>query len=1057
MKKILTIDNQKGSLTNIKALINNKMPECRVLIAQSEKEGIIIAGKEQPDTIVLNDFMPEADAYKVCKKLKGDKLTKHIPVIMITELTPDNESRIKGNNTGVDAFLSKPFDANELSAQIRLMLRIKEAEDKLRSEKKLLNKKVKKKTKELKESEKKFREIIENTPNIHYRQDFETGIIDYINPSVLTTLGYNVEEILRMNTKNQAKLFHPDDLPRLLAFRNKLVEADKLGKSFIELEFRMIDKAGKIHWFHGHYILTKGIDNKPKFVVGALTNISERYQADQIQLVLLNIAKAINTTKNIDELYHTIHQHLKTVIDVTNFYIALIEEDKNVISFPYFIDEKDTKPEPIPRKLSTGLTEYIIRTGRSLFATRNQFLKLARESKIKLSGSLPEVWIGIPLRIEKKIIGVMVLQNYNNASIYNENDLEVLELISYQISFAIKHKKTEQVNLRLSEIIRNCHDGIILTTPEGQINYINPALEKMSGYKLSELMNTDPGNLIITKEPIAITDEIRTAVKTSGEWKQELYCSRKNKEIYPIETRVFAINNTKGELVEIAAIQQDITERKKTEEALKNSQNVLKTILQNIPGGFLMIGEDYKIYQVNDRTCEISGFSEEELVGELCDIICPMGSASKECPIWAENFGGFNSIDTAVKCKDGHKNPVLKNAIIIMIDGKKYVLENFQDISKRKQSEKTLKESEERYRMVVESIMDGMIIIDSKGLIRTFNRSAEKMFGWSSEEILGQNLDRLMPKRFQAEHQNNVLSYFAFGKLNEAIERIIELPALRKTGEEFTIEVSLTPATISEKSFVLAVIRDITDRKQVEQALHQHTIQLQDRNEELDAFSHTVAHDLKNPLGTIIGFADLLLESYSELSKDEILEYLNIINKDGKKTQQIINSLLLFANIRKSEIRTEELNMGNIVAEAIKSLKPMIEKSNAEIIVPDIWPLAIGYTPWIEEVWVNYLSNAIKYSGTPPKVEIGFDKANTEKKQEGMHRFWVQDNGPGISAENQKLLFNKFERLDQVKTEGHGLGLSIVRRIIEKLGGQVGMDSSGGSLFYFTLPYVDKT
>ena len=928
MNKILTIDNQKGSLTNIKALINNKMPECRVLIAQSEKEGIIIAGKEQPDTIVLNDFMPEADAYKVCKKLKGNKLTKHIPVIMITELTPDNESRIKGTNTGVDAFLSKPFDANELSAQIGLMLRIKEAEDKLRSEKKLLNKKVEKKTKELKESEKKFREIIENTPNIHYRQDFETGIIDYINPSVLTTLGYNVEEILRMNTKNQAKLFHPDDLPRLLAFRNKLVEADKLGKSFIELEFRMIDKSGKNHWFHGHYILTKDIDNKPKFVVGALTNISERYQADQIQLVLLNIAKAINTTKNIDELYHTIHQHLKTVIDVTNFYIALIEEDKNVISFPYFIDEKDTKPEPIPRKLSTGLTEYIIRTGRSLFATNDKFSKLAREGKIKLSGSLPEVWIGIPLRVEKKIIGAMVLQNYNNASLYNENDLEVLELISYQISFAIKHKKTEQVNLRLSEIIRNCHDGIILTTPEGQINYINPALEKMSGYKMSELMNTDPGNLIITKDPIAIANEIRTAVKTSGEWKRELYCRRKNKEIYPIETRVFAINNTKGELVEIAAIQQDITERKKTEEALKNSQNVLKTILQNIPGGFLMIGEDYKIYQVNDRTCEISGFSEEELVGELCDIICPMGSASKECPIWAENFGGFNSMDTAVKCKDGHKNPVLKNAIIIMIDGKKYVLENFQDI---------------------------------------------------------------------------------------------------------------------------------TDRKQVEQTLHQHTIQLQDRNEELDAFSHTVAHDLKNPLGTIIGFADLLLESYSELSKDEILEYLNIINKDGKKTQQIINSLLLFANIRKSEIRTEELNMGNIVAEAIKSLKPMIEKNNAEIIVPDIWPLAIGYTPWIEEVWVNYLSNAIKYSGTPPKVEIGFDKANTEKKQEGMHRFWVQDNGPGISAENQKLLFNKFERLDQVKTEGHGLGLSIVRRIIEKLGGQVGMDSSGGSLFYFTLPNVDKT
>ncbi len=148
--------------------------------------------------------------------------------------------------------------------------------------------------------------------------------------------------------------------------------------------------------------------------------------------------------------------------------------------------------------------------------------------------------------------------------------------------------------------------------------------------------------------------------------------------------------------------------------------------------------------------------------------------------------------------------------------------------------------------------------------------------------------------------------------------------------------------------------------------------------------------------------------------------------------------------------------MGDIVAESITSLKPIIEKSKAEIILPDVWPIALGYAPWIEEVWTNYLSNAIKYGGTSPYIEIGTDTDNTENVPEGMVRFWIHDNGPGISADNQKLLFNKFERLDQVKTEGHGLGLSIVRRIIEKLGGQVGMESNKGSLFYFTLPYTGK-
>ena len=258
---------------------------------------------------------------------------------------------------------------------------------------------------------------------------------------------------------------------------------------------------------------------------------------------------------------------------------------------------------------------------------------------------------------------------------------------------------------------------------------------------------------------------------------------------------------------------------------------------------------------------------------------------------------------------------------------------------------------------------------------------------------------------------------------------------------------------------------DITKRKKAEKTLKQHAQQLQERNEELDAFSHTVAHDLKNPLGAIMGFSEILFDDYSELSKDETLKYISIILKSSNKMQQIINSLLLLASVRTEEIKVEELDMHHIVSESLSRLAQMIEKSVAEIKPPDIWPIAVGYAPWIEEVWTNYLSNAIKYGGTPPHIEIGTDAGKSENVPEGMARFWIRDNGPGISAENQKLLFKKFERLEQAKTEGHGLGLSIVRRIIEKLGGEVGVESNldssdnfrEGSLFYFTLPYTNKT
>ena len=141
--------------------------------------------------------------------------------------------------------------------------------------------------------------------------------------------------------------------------------------------------------------------------------------------------------------------------------------------------------------------------------------------------------------------------------------------------------------------------------------------------------------------------------------------------------------------------------------------------------------------------------------------------------------------------------------------------------------------------------------------------------------------------------------------------------------------------------------------------------------------------------------------------------------------------------------------MLDIIASAERRLVRIRQESRAEIVVPDRWPVALGYGPWVEEVWVNYLSNGIKYGGTPPRLELG-----GTAQSDGMVRFWVRDNGPGISKENQGQLFTPFTRLRQARAKGHGLGLSIVRRIVEKLGGQVGVESDlgQGSTFCFTLP-----
>lgn len=250
------------------------------------------------------------------------------------------------------------------------------------------------------------------------------------------------------------------------------------------------------------------------------------------------------------------------------------------------------------------------------------------------------------------------------------------------------------------------------------------------------------------------------------------------------------------------------------------------------------------------------------------------------------------------------------------------------------------------------------------------------------------------------------------------------------------------------------VQQELTERMQAEEALSQHAAELQARNKELDAFAHTVAHDLKNPVNLVIGFAEVLQEDHATMSDEQLQHYLQIMARNGRKMGTIIDELLLLAGARQMDnAEVVPMNMSHIVAEAKQRLYQMIESHQPEIRLPAEWPTAMGYAPWVEEVWVNYLSNAIKYGGRPPRLRLG-----AKTMPDGTVCFWIQDNGPGLTHEDQARLFTPFTQLDRIRANGHGLGLSIVQRIVEKLNGQVGVVSQvgHGSVFSFTLPGVSS-